>query len=258
MKNVIHRFLALTALAFALSALPAGAQDPPQEPPQPSDAPSADNLPTVKFFYFDAARVEWIVSGEAERFQSHLGVDPQSQSLFNAASAAVLSSPDSGSSAQQMTRWIEEERKRFEQSRREPSRIRMAEGIIAYLRDHDFSIPKLVESLKQRSGASAVELVAIHLRDRQGNPSYKLKVVLVNPQITVNRQGFNIDLPSPNANYTTATYALGVAMYEVQEIIHGTPTGGDAEEGNSLEQLPAPEPVDARSRASERRSQTAG
>jgi hypothetical protein len=206
------------------------------------------NLPTVKFFYFDGVAVEWVVSDQTERFEQHLASNPESQALYSAASSAVATPAESTNSAGQMTRWIEGERARFEQSRREPARIRMAEGIIAYLRDHDFNIQKLVEALKHRSGASDVELVAVHLRDRQGSQAFKLKVVLVRPQITVGKQGFNIDLPTANANYTTVAYALGVALYNVQEIIHGASSGEDTEENRAIEQLPAPEPVEARVR----------
>jgi hypothetical protein len=206
------------------------------------------SLPAVKFFYFDAAAVEWVVSEDVERFQEHLAANGESQALFAAATSAVTTAAESGDASAQMTRWIEGERARFEQSRREPARIRMAEGIIAYLRDHDFSVPKLVDALKHRSGASAVELVVVHLRDRQGSDSFKLKVVLVKPEIKVGKQGFNIDLPSPNANHTTVSYALGVALYGVQEIIHGASPGDDAEGNRAIEQLPAPEPVEARVR----------
>jgi hypothetical protein len=146
-------------------------------------------------------------------------------------------------SSAEMTRWIEAERQRFEQSRREAVRIRMAEAVIAYLRDHDFDVPKLVEAIKRRSGASEVEIVAVHLRDRQRNSSFKLKVILVDPAIPLDKQGFNIDLPSANVSYTTVAYALGVALYEIQEIVYGD-TPSDQRPPNDTEQLPAPEPVE--------------
>ena len=73
--------------------------------------------------------------------------------------------------------------------------------------------------------------------------------MLVEPTIKIGKQGFNVDLPSPNANYTTVTYALCVALYNVQEIIHGP--RDDSKQENSIEQLPAPEPVDARTRGNQ-------
>ena len=143
-----------------------------------------------------------------------------------------------------MTRWIERERERFDQTRRESTRSRMAEGIVAYLRAHDFSIHHLVEALKRRSGASEVELVVIHLLDPQGTPSFKLKVVLVDPQIEIGKQGFNVNLASPEASYTVVTYTLGVALYEVQEIIHRD-SSDETESPETIEPLPVPEPLDA-------------
>lgn len=203
------------------------------------------SLPTVKFFYFDAAGVEWAVSAEPQRFEQHLASNSDSQRLFEAILGAIIESPENSDSSRQMTRWIESERERFEQSRREPARMRMAEGVIAYLRAYDFDIRKLVGALKRRSGASEVELTVVHLLDRQGNPSFKLKVVLVDPEIEIGKQGFNIDLPSPNANYVVVTYAMGVALYGVQEIIHRE-SSDETDENRPIELLPLPEPVEAR------------
>ncbi len=120
----------------------------------------------------------------------------------------------------------------------------MAEGIVAYLRAHDFSIHKLVEALKRRSGASDVELVVVHLRDAQDNPSFKLKVVLVDPEVEIGKQGFNVNLAAPNASYTVVAYALGLALYELQEIINRDSPAEDAPPSESIEALPVPEPVD--------------
>jgi hypothetical protein len=232
-----HPFQLACAYVLAMSLAPASfAQD------EPAEGAEDANLPAVKFFYYDAGAVEWAVSAEPERLQRHLASNADSQQLFEEVNHAVAESPTAGNSAAQMTRWIESERQRFDQSRREVARMRMAEGIIAYLRTHDFSIPNLVRDLKHRSGASAVELVAIHLRDAQANSSFKLKVVLVDPKIDIAKQGFNVNLPSANASYTVVTYALGVALYEVHEIIHGGPTE-KPEEDKSLEPLPVPEPL---------------
>jgi hypothetical protein len=224
------------------------AQDPPADPPAtspdqpaPSDAPADPSLPKITFFYFDAGSVEWIVSAEPQRFDRHLSSNPVSQGLYNAVTSAVNDSPSADAAAKQMTAWITSERERFEQTRREAPRLGMAEGVIAYLRSNDFSIPRLVQDLKTRSGAREVELVVVHLRDPQGSPSYKLKVVLVDPQIEINKQGFNVDLQAPNANYTVVSYALGVALYNVQEINHSEAPKDESQQPPSVEPLPVPE-----------------
>lgn len=202
------------------------------------------NLPTVQFFYYDAAGVEWAVSAKPERLRAHLASNPDSQTLFETVSSAALGSFEANDAAERMTSWIESERKRFEQSRREAVRIRMAEGILAYLRAHDFSVTNLVEALKRRSGATDVELVAIHLLDDQNKASYKLKVVLVDSDVEIGKQGFNIRLRSPTANYAAVTYALGVALYELQEIIHGDAAERDADGHEEVLPLPLPESFD--------------
>ena len=202
------------------------------------------NLPTVKFFYYSADDVEWALSAESERLQQHLAANPQSHALFEAVSASVTDPPAAEESAKQMTRWIESERSRFEQTRREAVRIRMAEGIIAYLRAHDFSISNLVEALKRRSGAVDVEVVAVHLRDEQSESSFQLKIILVNPDIEIGKQGFNVNLRSPNVSYAAVTYALGVALYEVHDLLNGdTPEEGESGQ-EEIEPLPLPEPLD--------------
>ncbi|MCG8450270.1 MAG: hypothetical protein MI725_11935 [Pirellulales bacterium] len=199
------------------------------------------DLPTIKFFYYDSANIEWVFSAEPERLRQHLATHPESQSLLETATNAAFSTPEANEAADQMTRWIEQERKRFEQSRREVVRLRMAEGIIAYLRAHDFNVSNLVEALKRRSGASGVELVAVHLVDEKGTPSYKLKVVLIDSDVDVGKQGFNVRLRSPNASYSAVTYALGVALYELQETIHGADSEENAEGREEVLPLPAPE-----------------
>jgi hypothetical protein len=210
---------------------------------EPTVAPASQ--PTVKFFYYDAARVEWAVSAEPDRFARHLASNSDSQSLYQAVTSSVIERTNVDDTALQMTHWITKERERFDETRRESARSRMAEGVVAYLRSHDFSIHQLVDALKRRSGASEVELVVIHLLDARGTPSYKIKVVLVEPQIEIGKQGFNVNLDSPNASYTVVTYALGVALYEVQEIIHRDRSGNESDLPETIEPLPVPEPVDA-------------
>lgn len=202
------------------------------------------SMPLVKFFYYDAADVEWAVSAETKSFQEHLESTPESQVLFETVSNAVRSSPEAETPAEALTRWIESERERYQQSRQDAVRFRMAEGIIAYLRAHDFSVSSLVEALKRRSGASDVELVGIHLRDNQGHSSYKLKVILVDPAIEVGKQGFNIKLRSPNASYAAVVYALGVALYEVHEVINAESSEDGTKEVEEIEPLPLPESLD--------------
>jgi hypothetical protein len=235
--NMIRHSIQLACaplLAMSLAVASFAQEEPPQEGLEAE-------LPKIKFFYYDAGTIEWAVSAEPESLRRHLAATADSQQLLEEVNHAVTETPTASNSAAQMTRWIEAERRRFDQSRREAARMRMAEGIIAYLRSHDFSIANLVRDLKHRSGASAVELVVIHLRDTQANSSFKLKVVLVDPKIEIGKQGFNVNLPSPNASYTVVTYALGVALYEVHEIIHGSPV--EVPDGDkSIEPLPVPEP----------------
>jgi hypothetical protein len=208
----------------------------------PQVAPAG--MPIVKFFYYDAAGVEWAVSAEPAAFERHLAANSDSQSLYQAVTTSVIEPANVDDTALQMTRWIAKERERFDETRRESSRSRMAEGIVAYLRSHDFSIHQLVEALKRRSGASEVELVVIHLLDARGTPSFKLKIVLVDPQIEIGKQGFNVNLDSPKASYTVVTYALGVALYEVQEIIHRDSSDDQSDPPETIEPLPVPEPLE--------------
>ena len=203
------------------------------------------NIPTIKFFYYDAGKVEWAMSAEPDRLRAHLASHADSQALHEAVSSAVVASPDPDRSAEQMTRWIESERERFDETRREAPRARMAEGIVAYLRAHDFSIHNLVDALERRSGASDVELVVVHLLDAQGESSYKLKVVLVDPEVEIGKQGFNVNLAAPEASYTVVAYALGLALYELQEVLNRDSPEEEPAPGESIEALPVPEPVDA-------------
>lgn len=224
----------LLALGFIITA--ARAHEPDVTPA---------GLPIVKFFYYDAGGVEWAVSAEPDNFERHLNVNSDSRTLFDAVTEAVVNPSDVEQTALQMTRWIEQERERFDETRRESARGRMAEGIVAYLRAHDYDIHRLVEALKRRSGASQVELVVIHLVDARDTPSYKLKVQLVDPELEIGKQGFNVNLDAPAASYTVVAYALGVALYEVQELLHRE----DSDEGEtppveSFEPLPVPEPLE--------------
>ena len=115
---------------------------------------------------------------------------------------------------------------------------------IAYLRAHDFSISNLVEALKRRSGAEDVELVAVHLRDRNANSTYKLKVILIEPEIEMDKMGFNVKLRSSDVSYTAVTYALGVALYEVHEILNSEVEEDQAADDEDIEALPLPEPLE--------------
>jgi hypothetical protein len=227
--------ICLSILSTLCVAAPA-AEGPATEP---------SGLPIVKFFYYDAAGVEWAVSAEPDRFERHLASNSASQGLYQAVTSSVIEPANVGDTGLQMTRWITKERERFDETRRESARSRMAEGIVAYLRAHDFSIRRLVEALKRRSGASAVELVVVHLVDSRGTSSFTLKVVLVDPQIEIGKQGFNVNLESPNASYTVVAYTLGVALYEVQELIHRDSSDDESGPAETIEPLPVPEPLDA-------------
>lgn len=236
----VRAFVVCASLVLFGFALAASAQEPELEPKPEADV---TRLPTIKFFYYDAGGIEWAVSAEPERLERHLAAHPESQELYQAVSAAVLERPDTSDSARQMTRWLDSERERFDQTRNEAPRLRMAEGVVAYLRAHDFSIEKLVEAIKRRAGTAEVELVVVHLRDRQGNSSFKLKIVPIDAGVALDRQGFNVNLPAPKASYTIVAYALAVALYEVEEIINRDSSQEGAPQNDSIEPPPLPEPI---------------
>ena len=98
----------------------------------------------------------------------------------------------------------------------------------------------LVDSLKKLSGASDVELVAVHLVDKAGSSSYLLKVILV-ATIHVGQQGFNVDIRTPQVTGISVVFALGVALYEVQELINQERSEDAAEDDQPIEPLPLPE-----------------
>ncbi len=211
---------------------------------QEPEAEQQIHVPTIKFFYFDAADLEWAVSAEADRLDDHLAEHAESRQFYDAVRAAVVEPPQPDRSAEQMTRWIETQRERFDETRRDAPSARMAEGIVAYLRAHDFNIHNLVGALRRRSGASDVELAVVHLRDPRGEPAYRLKVVLVEPDVELGKQGFNVNLAAPNASYTVVVYALGLALYELQEIINRDASDEPPPERGQIEALPVPEPMD--------------
>ncbi len=189
-------------------------------------------LPTLKFFFFDGAPVEWVVSSDKDAFTEHLAANPDSARLATSIHRAVYGEENTEAARAQMAEWIEAQRRQFQNRAASPTSFQRAEGIVAYLRAHDLSIRKLVEALKTRSGASAVELVAIHQARAPQGQTFKMKVVLVDPVVEMNRMGFNVDLQSPAAGYVPVIYALGTALYDVEEMIS---TNSPAEE------LPEPE-----------------
>lgn len=200
-------------------------------------------MPALKFFYYDSAKIEWIVSAEPERLQDHFQTNAESARLFHSLSSAVDEQADLEQVRAQMARWLDNERGRVTEPRGNVVRLRMAEGISAYLRAHEFSMDQLVEALLKHSGASGVEIAAIHLVDGSGTSTFRLKVMLPDESIGIGGQGFNVAFQSPDITYTGVVYALALALYEVQEIVNS-----DAEEGApsspdlDVESLPTPEP----------------
>ena len=203
-----------------------------------SDERDGGARPTIQFVYFDARDVEWVVSAEPERFQRHLQDNAQSAELYHTLTEVVDSQIDVVPVRGLITRWINQERDRFDQSNGNSIRIRKAEGIVAYMRTHDFLISNLVSALLERSAASDVELALVHLIDRTGNASFQLKVMLPDDQIDIGKQGFNVQLSKPRITYTTVVYALALALYEVQEIINGEEGVSEADRS---EDLPLPD-----------------
>ena len=200
---------------------------------------AATGMPVLKFFYYDSRSIEWVVSAEPEAFNKHMVANEESARLFQTLTEASVSTGDNSQVRGRMARWIEQERQRFDAGARNTVRFRKAEGIVAYLRAHDFDIHRLVGSLLTRTGASRVELVAVHLVDSAGVSSYKLKVVLPNDEIGIGKQGFNVVHSSPDVTYTGVVYALALALYEVHEIINAE-EGDEPREGIELEPLPPP------------------
>ena len=46
-----------------------------------------------------------------------------------------------------------------------------------------------------------------------------MKVMLEGSQLDLGRMGYNVDLPSPDVGYITVIYGLGLALYEVHELL---------------------------------------
>lgn len=212
---------------------------------QPVSKPSVSGLPRLKFFYFDQAHTEWVVSAEPDRLERHLEGNADSASLYQNLQRSLSETPDLDRIRNGMADWIRSERTRFDQAgSRVSRRVRVAEGVVAYMRAHDFDIRKLVTALVKRSGARDVELVAIHLVDAEGESSYKLKVVLPNDQVELGRQGFDVVLQSSQVTYTSAIYALAMALYEVHEVVNQVDHPDDEEteqRARMLEELPLPD-----------------
>ena len=236
MKNLLlHTLVICLAFSLAYRPKPVVAEEFQLTPA---------SMPTVKFFYYRVKGIEWAFSDDAKQFQQHLADNSESQLLYDSVTTALSNAPTVKDTADRMTKWIETERNRFQQSRSEVVRIRMAEGITAYMRAHDFDVSNLVEALKRRSGATDVELVAIHLRDKQDESSFRLKVVLVDSDIELGKQGINVSLRSPNVSYSTVGYALAVALYEVHEILNQEESSEDGQPAPDIESLPIPEALD--------------
>ena len=176
--------------------------------------------PTLKFFYYNQGAIEWAVSAEQDRFEKHLEANAESAQLFESLSASVSEPPQLDEVQARMARWIEAERNRGPEVNQSTVRIRKAEGIVAYMRAHDFEIDQLVKALLKRSRAQDVEVVAVHLVDGAGTSEFKLKIVLPYDEIGIDKQGFNVVLASPNVTYTSVAYALAMALYEVHEVIN--------------------------------------
>jgi len=180
----------------------------------------ANDTPRLKFFFFDEDQVDWVVSSDKEAFTKHVQDNQQSQRMVSSLHKAVRGPEPVDQARANVADWIAERRTRSGQQWGDDARSRKAERIVAYLRAHDFSVRNLTEALKRRTGASAVDLVAIHQMNDRGQDEYKLKVVLENPTVDMGRKGFNIDLQSANASYVPVIYSLGVALDEVQERIN--------------------------------------
>ena len=209
-------------------------------------------LPTLKFFFYDEREIEWVVSTDPDLFQKHLNENPDSASLFDSLTSSVIEPADIDGLRSRMATWIDEERAKFDEAGRNAVRMRKAEGIVAYMRAHDFSVSKLVDELLKRSGAQDVELVVVHLLDDTGTSSFMLKVILPNDRIKIGKQGFNVVLGSSNVTHTSVLYALARALYEVHETINDN-AGDESEQAVELEVDVLPSPDDSPPRPVETR-----
>ena len=207
---------------------------------QEAESPSGE--PVLKFFFFDERETEWVVSTERDRFEQHLEQNDESAQLYQSLQAAAQPRSDSQAVRATMSRWIEAERERIRQAGvGAGTRIRVAEGVTAYMRAYDFEVSQLIAALLRRSGASEVQVAAVHLLDETGNASYKLKVMLPGDQIGIDRQGINVVLSSPTVGDGSLVYALALALYEVHELLESQSTG-QPPPGREAEPLPPPEP----------------
>ncbi len=204
-----------------------------------------DDLPHLKFFYFDSGQVDWIVSSDKEAFAKHLEQNADSNRFVTSLHKSVRGEEPVDAARGNIADWIADRRAQFEQRYGDSTRFRKAEGVAAYLRAHDFSIRRLTAALKRRTGAKSVDLIAVHQASRQGRPDYKLKVVLTDPTADVVVIAFNVVIQSANASYVPVIYALGLALYEVQERISGNvpsellPEPGLLSQQRTTEQQPA-------------------
>jgi hypothetical protein len=201
------------------------------------------DLPDVKFFYFSESDSEWAVSAEPNAFQDHLAENADSRALFDSMLSTVGGEADPERVRKGLGSWIEQQRKQFDQTGSNKVLYRKLEGTLAYLRAHDFKIPQLVMAMKRRAGASNVELVGVHLIDKEQESSFQIKVVLQNSTIDIGRQGFNINIPSNEVTDVTVVFALGVALYEIHEILNKNADGEDEDaldDTEMIEPLPTP------------------
>ncbi|MCG8585584.1 MAG: hypothetical protein MI757_12810 [Pirellulales bacterium] len=229
-SSLAARHVFLLLLSFSLSAFFA------------SPLVAAESPAAIKFFFFNNSSIEWIVSDDADAFAEHLSANEDSKKLYDDLVAALGGSEPVTQARSHMARWIARQREQFEQGTLTSTQFRKSEGVVAYLRAHGFSAAKLVDALKERTGASDVEIVAVH-RQSQQDSSYWIKVIPVDPRVDMGRKGYNIEMQNPEVGYVSAVYALGFAIYEVEELVTENEPADDPEElpspDDSLPELPA-------------------
>ena len=76
-----------------------------------------------------------------------------------------------------------------------------------------------------------MQLVGIHRKKGEDDSQFSLKVILEDPTLDLGRKGYNVNLSSPEVGYVTVVYSLGLALYEVQELLS---------EESPVEELPQP------------------
>ena len=209
---MLGRFQFLSALGLLLSVSLTLVAD---------SARGAEQTEIVKtrFFFLDMADYQWVDSIDEESLQSHFAMNESSFQLYTSLQETV-NGPDLADTARpHFSTWLTEQRLLFQGGRSNAEAFRRSEGLVAYLRAHEFNVKDVVDAIKRRSGATEVQIIAIHHAGSAERESrFLLKVVLQNSQVELGQSGYIVRLQTPYISYVTMLYALGIALYELNEL----------------------------------------